>query len=211
MRILFTAVAVAALLATGLVHGYWTGRFDYAEGVAAAVERVEQTALDLPNWKGVALDVQTSANSSTAHHLFRRYVHRQTGREVNVLLVCGRPGPVSIHTPDACYGASGFQVATPVKKAWPIGENTAEFWSSRMVKKRPTEEVQLRVFWSWNAGTGWTASDNARMDFVRSPLLYKLYLIHDRAQEGSVTTDDPCVALMRELTPELDKSLFSQP
>ena len=35
-------------------------------------------------------------------------------------------------------------------------------------------ESEIRVFWAWNAGKGWVASDNARMDFARSSVLYKL-------------------------------------
>lgn len=209
MRIILPAAAVAALLMTGLVHGFWTGRFDFSEGVREAADRARTAALELPAWKGEAREVQSAADSPAARHLFRRYVHRASGREVSVLLVVGRPGPVSIHTPDACYGASGFQVTGPAKQAWPAGDGKAEFWSSRMVKKRPTEQVQLRVFWAWNAGKGWVAANNARMDFVRSPLLYKLYLVHDRPTEGPIAADDPCVLLMRELLPELDRSLFS--
>lgn len=209
MRVYLPAAGIAALLVTGLVHGFWSGRFDFTEGVKHAADRMEQVGLELPSWKGEVLDVQSSANSPAAHHLFRRYVHRQSGRRVQVLLVCGKHGPVSIHTPDACYGASGFQVSSPSKRKWPAGEGTAEFWSSRMVKKRPTEQVQLRVFWSWNAGKGWVAADNARLDFASSSLLYKLYLVHDRPEEGPVGSDDPCVLLMHELLPELDRSLFS--
>src|SRR5205823_5812633 len=105
MRRILPAVAIAAVLVTGVVHGFWTGRFDFTEGVSGAVERARTAALDLPTWEGSALDVHSGGDTSTVHHLFRRYVHRESGREIMVLLVCGRPGPVSIHTPDACYGA----------------------------------------------------------------------------------------------------------
>ena len=35
--------------------------------------------------------------------LARRYLHRRTGVVVHVLLLCGRPGPLSVHTPEVCY------------------------------------------------------------------------------------------------------------
>jgi hypothetical protein len=209
MRQILPVVAIVALVLTGVVHGFWTGRFDFSEGALGPASRVQSAALDLPTWEGVALDQQSSANSSTVQHLFRRYVHRESGQEVNVLLVCGRPGPVSIHTPDACYGASGYQVTAPVKRPWSVGDQKAEFWSARMLKKRSTEQLQVRVFWAWNAGHGWVASDNPRVAFSNSSLLYKLYLVRDLTRNEEPSTDDPCVMLMRELLPELNKSLFS--
>ena len=81
MRRYLPALAIAALVVTGVVHGFWTGRWDSSEGPGGVVERVKQAALDLPSWQGVALDVQTSADSSSIHHLFRRYTHRESGQE----------------------------------------------------------------------------------------------------------------------------------
>jgi hypothetical protein len=73
-------------------------------------------------------------------------------------------------------------VSSPSKRAWPSGDGTA---SSVVADGQETADGAgwLRVFWSWNAGKGWVAADNARLDFSHSSMLYKLYLVHDRPEE----------------------------
>lgn len=210
MRRYLPAIAVAAVLMSGAVHGFWTGRWGLTESVREAAARAETAALDLPSWHGVALDTKSSADSHAVRHLFRRYAHRESGQEVAVLLVCGKPGPVSIHTPDACYGASGYQVSAPVKQPCSVGDDKVEFWCARMLKKRATEQLHVRVLWAWNAGQGWVASDSPRTAFAHRGLLYKLYLVRDLPRGDEARQEDASVALMRELLPALDRSLFSQ-
>src|SRR5262249_509089 len=145
--------------------------------------------------------------------------HR-TGTIISVNLVCGRPGPVSIHTPDVCYGASGFTVADPIKFQPKSG---FECWTAEAVQKKATEQTRLRLFWTWNAGGKWQASgrsdavpgflarllglDSPRIAFASYPVLYKLYLARELAVAGEPLDSDPCVEFLDKLLPELQKAL----
>jgi hypothetical protein len=201
------AGAVALIVLCGVVHGYWTGRWSAAATPDVAA-RLDAVALDLGDWQGEKLDATPS--EGMAGVLNRRYVNRASGRVVTVYLVCGRPGPVAVHTPDVCYGASGYQVTDLPKQTVPpaAGSAGAEMDAVQVVKKKAAEQIVQRIYWSWSAAGTWEVPENPRLTFARHPLLYKLYLIRDLSRPGEPLEDDPCLDLMRQLQPELKKSLF---
>lgn len=211
-RIFPLPAALAAVIACGVVHGLWTDRWASAEEPAALAVRLASVPLVLGDWQGEDLEQTSRPPREVAAHLFRRYVHRPSGEEVTVALIAGRPGPVSIHTPDACYGARGYEVSTATKftPAEPSAP-AAVFWTAQFLKARPSGRSQLRIFWSWSAGDGWQVPDNPRIAFAGRHLLYKLYLIREAGSpEKAAGADDPGAGLMRLLLPALQKSLFPE-
>ena len=131
--------AVAAVIICGTVHGVWTGRWGLSDEPAASAAKLVGLPTTLDDWDG---EVQPlSSRSGLAGQICQRYVHRGSGKSVTVFLVCDRPGPVSIHTPDVCYGAAGYQVSDPAKFAAPAGADAgaAEFWTSQFRKNTPSE------------------------------------------------------------------------
>ena len=89
----------------------------------------------------------------------------------------------------------------------------AQFWTSDATRTRVTEETKVRLFWAWNGGEGWVASNDARQQFsrFRYPVLHKLYVIRDLAgpaAKAGPDKDEPCVAFLRELLPELDRTVL---
>src|SRR5262245_32289500 len=108
-------VAVALVVVSGLVHGFWTDRWSTSHAPAEAAERLARVPLDAGEWQGQDLPNATRFTEAITGQMYRRYVHRSTGSVVTVALICGLPGPVSIHTPDVCYKAGGYEVATPAR------------------------------------------------------------------------------------------------
>src|SRR5436309_3557520 len=100
---LFTVAASAALVAAGLVHGFWTDRWAPAVETQAAAERLPTLPLEIGDWKGKDLDVKAGqAGPGVAGCLQRSYFNPHRGVSVVIALVCGRPGPVATHTPEVC-------------------------------------------------------------------------------------------------------------
>jgi hypothetical protein len=147
-----------------------------------------------------------------AGNLLRRYVNKRLGVSVDLVLVNGKPGPVATHTPEVCYGASGFEVGQRKEVRLDTGERPAHFWTADAVKARVSKEMKLRLFWAWNGGEGWVASSDARNQFPRHryPVLHKLYVIRDLSAPGSAFTskDEPSEAFLQALLPQLDRTLF---
>jgi hypothetical protein len=135
------SVGSAALVACGIVHGYWTDRWATPVEVKQAAQRLDAIPLELGEWEGEALEVKPGdAGAGVAGCIRRRYVNRQTGAAISLFLVCGRPGPVSIHTPDVCYGASGFLVNTRSRYESGSGDS---MWKADAVRSNATEETRL--------------------------------------------------------------------
>lgn len=203
-RMLPTVAAVAAVVAAGVVHGFWTDRWHTGAAVAAAVANLDKVPRSVGDWEAEPLtsDLQ---DQSIAGQLYLRYVNRKSGDIVSVVLTCGRPGPVSIHTPDVCYGASGFTVGKTSSFELKRDKSAARFLTTEATNARAASRRKVRIFWSWFAGGRWSAPDNPRWAFAGLPVLYKFYVIRDVAVDTPVERD-PCVDFLRLFVPELEKA-----
>ena len=206
-RLLPVSAAVIVLLFSGVVHGLWTDRWAESRDVIAAAARLNDLPMKLGDWEGKAAS-GSRPSGGLAGAMSRHYVHRPTGRSVTLFLGCGRPGPVSIHTPDVCYAANGYEVTAPARYAPSDLPGHASFWMTEMVRSRAAEESRLRVFFAWGATGEWQAADNPRVAFAGTPVLYKLYVLRDLPAGTQPPADDPCLDFFKRLQPELQKCLF---
>jgi uncharacterized protein DUF3485 len=210
-RILPPALAVLLIVATGVVHGMRTGRWHTDPALTDSVARLATLPPTLDDWEGEEVSLNGNDPAGVAGHLCRKYVHRRTGQAVTVFLVCGRPGPVAIHTPDICYSASGFTVGAPIKYSTPASDSgAAEFWTTDMARTTASDRSRMRVFWAWAADrSGWVAADAPRVQFASRPVLFKMYLLREVVSEGDASLDrDPCVEFMHTLLPALKAVIF---
>lgn len=209
-RMLITATAISAILITGIVHGIWTGRWEWSDEPGASAARLPNVPMEIGDWQGVRLDSESRDLDGAAACLNRRYTHRTSGAAVTILVLCGRPGPVSIHPPDSCYAAGGYDVIAPTTCSAADASAGAEFRVARMCKKRAGDQSQLRIFWAWNNGGGWRVPADPRMHYASSKVLFKLYVIRELADLEEPLDTDPSVEFMRQFLPELDKTLFDR-
>ena len=224
IRWIFAATASVALVGAGLVHGYWTDRWSASAEVSEAVERLASVPMRFGDWEGEDLEVKPGqVGAGVAGTLQRRFVHRPSGQAVVIALVNGRPGPVGTHTPEVCYGASGYNVGD--KKAVALdAAGPGKFWTALALKQKQTHEERLRLYWAWNGGDGWAASKDPRGEFARFryPVLHKLYVLRDLTAAAAVpglrpegkpgeSRDAVCEAFLESFLPELDRALFSKP
>jgi hypothetical protein len=205
--------ATTAIVLTGFLHGLWSDRWHFSDKPDAAAARLEKVPMVIGDWEGHPVEVDPRQLGHLAGHWCRRYVNRQNQSSVTVALVCGRPGPVAIHTPDVCYGSSGYEVARPTKYTFTSASlvHAAEFCTARFAKPKSLDPVSLRIYWSWNAGRGWAAPDSPRLAFASYPVLYKLYFVREMASPKEAIDDDPTLGFMEQLLPELERTLFPSP
>src|SRR6266851_187735 len=196
LRALPAVIACIAVIACGIVHGFWTDRWQKPVETAEAATRLEQIPTEIGEWVAERIEADPRQIGEVAGSMQRRYKKRGTsGPHVSIALVCGRPGPVSIHTPQACYTANGYDVGTPRLIKAP--GNKGAFWTADAVKKKATDETRLRLYWGWNAGDNWAAPDDARMQFTgHCQVLHKLYVLRELGNASEPADDDPCVEFM---------------
>lgn len=209
MRWIAALIGSSALVACGIVQGFWTDRWVPPVETAEAAARLDAIPLEVGEWDGEVIEVKPGeAGAGVAGCIKRRYVHRKTGQAVSLLLVCGRPGPVSIHTPEVCYGASGFTVSSKDRVQTESGD---VFWRTDALRTNTTEETRLRLYWAWNGGNSWTAAEEARVEFVRSPVLHKLYVVRELSSGSEAGQHEPCEEFLAVLLPALRRTLALSP
>ncbi len=208
-RLICSALAITLLLVSGLVHGYWTDRWKPATDLTRAADRLDGIPLTLGDWDGHPLEVKASAvDPRVTRCLERRYVNRVSGEAVAIALVVGRAGPISIHTPEVCYSASGYVISS--RGAAVIPGRSEEFFTMDAVRTRGSDESRIRLYWAWNAGSGWETAVHPRLKFAARRVLYKLYVTRDLTNLGEPSREDPCVTFLQVLLPELQEALFSE-
>jgi hypothetical protein len=196
----------------GVVHGLWTDRWVVCKEPGAAAASLSRLPMTIGNWEGQAIDFKSSRSGQRQiSGIMRRYANRLDGTTVSILLVCGRPGPVSVHTPDVCYDGAGYDLAAPPVRYLAQTESAmppAEFWAASFQKQQSAVPTQLRILWSWNATGAWQAPDNPRLAFARLPVLYKLYVIRETTAADEHREEDRCNDFVRRLLIEFKKSIY---
>jgi hypothetical protein len=214
---IFVLAGFGVLLGCGVVHGLWTNRWSAAAAVEAAARRVPQLPTRIGDWDGEELELGSRERQMAggAAYLRRRYVNARTGATAAIYLVCGRPGPVSVHTPDVCYSDSGLDVVgEPTPHPVQLdGAAPAEF-NRIEVRGREGKAATVRqeVLWSWAAGGKWQTPRSPRLAFARYPVLYKLYVIRPLPAEAGPAGDDAGADdFIRVLLPEVETCLLHGP
>ena len=212
IRWIYAITAAIALIGTGLVHGFWTNRWVEDTATFEAGRRLQNLPMTIGEWEATTIECTPAPGIGGA--VQRSYANKRLGVSVNIALVNGQPGPVATHTPEVCYGASGYSVGRREPIRLDTEGHSSQFWTSDATKTSATEESRIRIYWGWNAGKGWVASEDARKEFTRfrHPVLHKLYVIRELgAFETNVRAkDEACVQFLDALVPVLDKALFTE-
>jgi hypothetical protein len=208
--------ATLIVVASGVVQGLRTDRWAVSHELRDAVARIDLVPMSFGDWAGqpTEIDRRQLEAADIAGGMTRRYVNRRDGRALDVLLVCGRPGPISVHTPDICYTGAGYvlrdgQVQAPLTYGTP--PRIAEAWRGDFVKQNSVVPSCLRIYWSWSAGDGWKNPDNPRLVFAGHKFLYKVYVIRETSGPAGPAEDDPGGDFLKDFLPELDRVLGPPP
>lgn len=201
MRIAPYLIALAIVVPAGLAQGLWSGRWVRAESFDARLAALRRVPLEFGGWTGedVEPEARVFDRAGVAGGLMRRYQHRD-GTSVSVMLVVGKPGPTSVHTPEVCYVGAGYEAASDRVPVAVPGRDDA-FWAIDFRKQGTPTPEYLRIYHAWDAGRGWRASANPRADFAGTGSLYKLYAVRPMSRVGGSPGDDPSLGFLGEFLP----------
>lgn len=218
--ILPPAVALGIILGTGTVHGIWTGRWAVSTEIQDAVARLALVPIRVGDWEGTdrGFPIHQLARFGFAGGTTRSYTDLRTGATVLMTIVVGKPGPISVHTPEVCYPGSGYGVLrNRVRSPVEVGDidAPAEFWDLRVGKPGPMGPEVLSVRYAWSSDGRWHApAKDARLEFAGEPVLFKLYLVQavTTNPEGDVAGGEASSTreFAKVLLPILAKTLFPE-
>jgi Protein of unknown function (DUF3485) len=209
-RYLLLLTVAVVVLADGYLCGHWTGRWHETQAPEVAA-RLQQLPLTVGDWQGETqeLDRRVVQRAGFSGYVSRIY-RNQRGVEVSLLIGWGPPGPLSVHTPEVCYGASGFAMTNAVERCTPYkagSSTTGEFWRSTFTSRTTGSIDRRRVIWSWNKNGIWQAPDNPRWTLAGTPVLYKLYATQQFLPVSDAADGHEVEDFLREFLPEVDRAL----
>lgn len=212
-RFLVILAAVAVLVGAALFEGVRTNRWGPSEDIKAAAAKLDALPRDVGPWSAptdTPLDPKIVRVAEAVGAVARQYRHKGTGAQVEVLLLCGPPGPIAAHTPDVCYAGLGFKVAGGhLRKTLALPDGTTvSYWSARF-EREATGDDALRVCWAWGLDGDWDAADSPRGEYALRTYLYKLYATRRAAAtaEADRTDSDPVEEFLTVFLPEVRKVL----
>lgn len=200
-RAVLLIAAVVVLVAAGVAYGLRTDRWGPSANLTAAADRVAGLPDKFGDWEGapLELDPRQVEEAHVTGITARKYTHKYTRAETVVLVITGRPGPVSVHTPDVCYSTAGFVPGPNEVRPLPGG---GKAWTAEFTKPGPPPE-SLRIYWTWSTGGEWLAPTAQRTAFARAPVLHKLYVIRPVAARAEPGEDADEVEFMTQLLADL--------
>ena len=207
--VLASVVLIGAL---GVAHGLVTDRWGPSGQLERALATLDRVPTSFGDWTGedVPADPEMMARAGIKGWVHRRYRNPRTRESVSFLLVCGRGGPVSVHTPDVCYAGAGYRQAGEAKeKPLDLGEGGKHaFRVYRFALPGGVSQTQLDVHLAWSRdGRTWEAPQNSRMNLAREPALYKLYVVREFIPSARTESTNSCETFLRRSLPDLARTL----
>jgi hypothetical protein len=215
MKNLIRVIAALSIITlAGLVHGSWTNRWRPAPALAALASRLDSVPMVLGDGTWTATSRELPARELTmtgaAGYLSRVYSNPRNGLQVSVLLLCGLPGDMATHTPEACYPGAGYALGASESHMIRYGqpESQVEFRTAIASRSGSSPSV-LRLYWGWRGSKGWSAPEEPRWSFASESVLTKIYIVRETAGAVLEPKNDPCNEFLSLLLPQLDSVLFS--
>ena len=207
-------ISVLLVASIGVVHGVYTDRWGASGHLERALTGLPRIPLQMGDWTGeeVPHDAEELSRAGIKGGVFRRYTNSRTRETVSVLVVCGRGGPLSVHTPDICYGGAGYrQLEVEKRKELQIADGTRHsFKVARFIKPGDVIPTQLEIYWTWSRdGDAWQAPENPRFVLARSPALFKMYVLREFFPKSRAESLPSCESFLNETLPVIRQTLPS--
>ena len=206
------ALACAVLLTSGGVRLWQARRVEGRLREGRRGPRVDLAAvpLALGPWEGkpTTIDPRIALATGADQVVTRRYVNRDTGVAVDVILLYGPAVDMFIHSPEHCYPSAGFALAGgPDDKAVAAGGSDARFRSLVYGKGEGARADLQEVYFSWWYAGRWSPDAGVQKHFERIPSMYKVQLARRVNATERRDVGNPCQAFLRELLPELGRRM----
>jgi hypothetical protein len=203
-------ILLAALLtlASGLVYARVTHRWGASDDMEAAGRALESFPAKFgpaERWQmrsDETLDESNVKMLQCAGYVARRYENRQTGESVQVLVLLGPTGPISVHTPEICYPSREYAQEgsrQPVAIQDSVG-NEHRVWAATFVRN-DVSKTRLHVYYGWSTGGVWSAPGSPRFAFAGRPHLYKIQLTVAMPSGRTHGGEDAGVRFLRDFIP----------
>lgn len=153
------------------------------------------------------LDSQTTRITGSTDHILRTYCDEATGVTLSVLILYGPAEPVTPHTPQVCYPASGFAAvgdSVDTKVAYEQGKG-ADFRTAVFGKSGGRDLLLQTVYHSYRLNGEWSPIIDFRKLPRRNPGVFKVQIARRSFPQEPRGEDEPIEAFLAKLLPILER------
>jgi hypothetical protein len=209
IRIFSPWILVMLLTAgAGAMAGKFNNRWGQPVDLIAAGERLDQVRQNFGDWEMLQefeFDADVAQMLQCSGHLHRAYRHKPTGDVVNMFVIVGPPGPISVHTPEICYSSRDYDIIAP-RERLSVGDGQT-FWGLSM-RGNDLMANAMHIAYAWSAGQNWQAAEQPRFTFGGQPLLYKLQLSSRTADNLPESAEKTSERFLKEFLPVIQADLL---
>jgi hypothetical protein len=214
------AAAVAAILIATLVHAYYTERFTprVTTTLTAFTQVLPEVPMTIGKWEASVqeLDPEQFKLTNCPAAFQRMYRNRETGETVSVYLVVGSGRNITMHSPDWCYAAEGYQqegsvaqYRIPVKGMASAPEFATAYFRHPESQSGPGARG-VRILWTYSEDGNWQGPTVAKLRYTIRPALFKIYFIADVTEDRSTVQDTAIPKFVKTALPVINDVLFAK-
>lgn len=138
----------------------------------------------------------------------REYRNPRTGYTVNLTLLCGQSGPMSVHPPTACFEGVGYTLLSGPTPTNAEHDGTISQYNKSSFRQGNADIPEIvRVFWGWGTDGTWSAPANPRFAFRGQPFLYKMYATDQWLEDTGRTALPQIEQFLEDALPVISQAL----
>jgi hypothetical protein len=215
MKRYLPTVAIALLSTLTILSGVIQGRLSNRWGTPPDARKAATVLKELPSEFGGWRLEQTQDLSENVRNTLQcqdyvlgAYVH-ESGEQVQLAILLGPPGPISVHTPEICYSSREFDQVDE-RTSMPVGgaEHESHLWRTTF-RSRDLDGCMLHVYYAWSDGGRWNASESPRFEYAGRPYLYKLQLAGATSANTATPESDICAKFLDKFIPVWNNAVSS--
>jgi hypothetical protein len=208
-----TVIVVGVTVASGVVQGMRSNRWGPSDTLLQAGARIKKVPQEFGAWEMAKDDKMDDAAFNVlqpAGYIQRLYFNRDSGEAIRVIVLVGKSGPLSVHTPEICLAGQDHQPQGP-RQAITIPNATggAETVWKTAFRMKGIDAQELDVYYAWSPGGHWSATESPRFAYATTPVLYKLQLSSQVHSGSTGNACDPAIQFLTDFLPVLQQYLLS--
>jgi hypothetical protein len=208
-----TLIVLALTLVSGIMHGRISQRWGPSSDSVKAAEKLQAFPVAFGHWRmqsANTFDAATLTELRCIGYFSRNYQNQETGAEVNVAVLLGPPGEISVHTPEVCFSSQEFNIESKRQRldfTNPDGSKE-EFWTLDF-RSNDLHARLVHVAYGWSMGNHWSAPEEPRFVFSGNQYLYKIQLAISGNVQQEISGDNPCRQFLAEFVPNVRNYLLN--
>ena len=210
MKHVFATLLVILLTAIpAIFQGRFANRWGQPPSLSLAGQQLHEFPREIGLWR-CAVD-EHPLSQAVCHelgleeHFHRRYIHAESGKRLDILLMVGPPGRLVRHPPEVCYTNRAHQKVGETSPLEVTSQSKQhQFKLLRFQRLALPWQEDFSVAYAYATKNGdWTTPHSPRLTFGAAPVLYKLQVLTETTDQDAMEDVHDFLKQFTELFPAI--------